>query len=126
MNDKDNRTTKRIIGDNAEEAVVRMMLNDGYSLLCRNFEIHNVGELDCVFMKDRDVFIVEVRTRRNLGNYPSSSETVDFRKRRKIEMTAQYLISRYNLYDNRNIVFLVAQVTHDASGMFKNIELIPF
>lgn len=125
MNDKDNRTTKRIIGDNAEEAVVRMMLNDGYSLLCRNFEIHNVGELDCVFMKDRDVFIVEVRTRRNLGNYPSSSETVDFRKRRKIEMTAQYLISRYNLYD-RNIVFLVAQVTHDASGMLKNIELIPF
>ncbi len=125
MKDKDNRTTKRIIGDNAEEAVVRMMLNDGYSLLCRNFEIHNVGELDCVFMKDRDVFIVEVRTRRNLGNYPSSSETVDFRKRRKIEMTAQYLISRYNLYD-RNIVFLVAQVTHDASGMFKNIELIPF
>lgn len=125
MNDKDNRTTKRIIGDNAEEAVVRMMLNDGYSLLCRNFEIHNVGELDCVFMKDRDVFIVEVRARRNLGNYPSSSETVDFRKRRKIEMTTQYLISRYNLYD-RNIVFLVAQVTHDASGMFKNIELIPF
>jgi putative endonuclease len=125
MNDKDNRTTKRIIGDNAEEAVVRMMLNDGYSLLCRNFEIHNVGELDCVFMKDRDVFIVEVRTRRNLGNYPSSSETVDFRKRRKIEMTAQYLISRYDLYD-RNIVFLVAQVTHDASGMLKNIELIPF
>lgn len=125
MNDKDNRTTKRIIGDNAEEAVVRMMLNDGYSLLCRNFEIHNVGELDCVFMKDRDVFIVEVRTRRNLGNYPTSSETVDFRKRRKIEMTVQYLISRYNLYD-RNIVFLVAQVTHDASGMFKNIELIPF
>ncbi len=125
MNDKDNRTTKRIIGDNAEEAVVKMMLNNGYSLLCRNFEIHNVGELDCVFMKDRDVFIVEVRTRRNLGNYPTSSETVDFRKRRKIEMTAQYLISRYNLYD-RNIVFLVAQVTHDASGMFKNIELIPF
>lgn len=125
MNDKDNRTTKRIIGDNAEEAVVRMMLNDGYSLLCRNFEIHNVGELDCVFLKDRDVFIVEVRTRRNLGNYPSSSETVDFRKRRKIEKTAQYLISRYDLYD-RNIVFLVAQVTHDASGMFKNIELIPF
>ena len=125
MKDKDNRTTKRIIGDNAEEAVVRMMLNDGYSLLCRNFEIHNVGELDCVFLKDRDVFIVEVRTRRNLGNYPSSSETVDFRKRRKIEMTAQYLISRYDLYD-RNIVFLVAQVTHDASGMFKNIELIPF
>ena len=125
MNDKDNRTAKRIIGDNAEEAVVRMMLNDGYTLLCRNFEIHNVGELDCVFLKDSEVYVVEVRTRRNLGRYPSSSETVDYRKRRKIERTTQYLIRRYNLYD-RNIVFLVAQVTHDASGMIKNIEMIPF
>ena len=125
MNDKDNRTTKRIIGDNAEEAVVRMMLNDGYTLLCRNFEIHNVGELDCVFLKDSEVYVVEVRTRRNLGRYPSSSETVDYRKRRKIERTTQYLIRKYNLYD-RNIVFIVSQVTHDASGMIKNIEMIPF
>ena len=125
MKHSDNRTTKRIIGDNAEEAVVRMMLNNGFTLLCRNFGIHNVGELDCVFLKDRDVYVVEVRTRRNLGRYPSSSETVDYRKRRKIERTTQYLIRRYNLYD-RNIVFLVAQVTHDASGMIKNIELIPF
>ena len=125
MNGKDNRTTKRIIGDNAEEAVVRMMQNKGFTLLCRNFEIHNVGELDCVFLKDADVYVVEVRTRRNLGRYPSSSETVDYRKRRKIERTTQYLIGRYKLYD-RNIVFLVAQVTHDASGMIKNIELIPF
>ena len=125
MNGKDNRTTKRIIGDNAEEAVVRMMQNKGFTLLCRNFEIHNVGELDCVFLNDADVYVVEVRTRRNLGRYPSSSETVDYRKRRKIERTTQYLIGRYKLYD-RNIVFLVAQVTHDASGMIKNIELIPF
>ena len=125
MNDKDNRTLKRIVGDNAEEAVVRLMTNNGFTVLCRNFEIHNVGELDCVFLKDTDVYVVEVRTRRNLGRYPSSSETVDYRKRRKIERTTRYLIGRYKLYD-RNIVFLVAQVTHDASGMIKNIELIPF
>lgn len=125
MNEKDKRTIKRIIGDNAERAVVRMMTKDGYFLLCTNFEIHNVGELDCVFLKDNDVFIVEVRTRKNLGLFPSSAETVDYRKRRKIERTAQYLIRKYNLYD-RNIVFLVAQVTHNASGMIKNIELIPF
>ena len=125
MNNKDNRTTKRMIGDRAEEAVVRMMTDDGFNLLCRNFEIHNVGELDCVFLKDRDVYVVEVRTRRNIGGYPTSAETVDYRKRRKLERTTQYLISRYSLYD-RNIIFLVAQVTHDASGMIKNIELIPF
>ncbi len=125
MENTDKRTVKRKLGDNGEDAVIKMMTDSGYSLLCRNFEIHNVGELDCVFTKDNDVFVVEVRTRRNLGSYPTSSETVDYRKRNKIEKTTRYLISKYRLYD-RNIVFLVASVTHSASGMIKNIELIPF
>ena len=125
MNRDDKRTTKRIIGDKAEDAVIKMMSNAGYTLLCRNFEVHNVGELDCVFTKDRDIYVVEVRTRRNIGIYPTSSETVDHKKRIKILRTANYLIAKHRLYE-RNIVFLVAQVTHDASGMIKNIELIPF
>lgn len=125
MSENDKRTKKRIIGDNGEDAVIKLMEENGYILLCRNFEIHNVGELDCVFRKDRDIYVVEVRSRRNLGNYPSSSETVDFRKRKKIERCTRYLVSEYKLYDF-NITFLVAQVTHDASGMIKKVEVIPF
>ena len=125
MENEDKRTTKRKTGDKGEDAVIELMTNQGYNLICRNFEIHNVGELDCVFEKERDVYVVEVRSRRNKGNYPSSVETVDFRKRKKIERTTGYLINRYRLYE-RNIIFLVAQVTHDTSGMIKNIELIPF
>ena len=125
MNNEDKRTTKRKTGDRGEEAVIRIMTDKGFKLLCRNYEVHNVGELDCVFTKDEDLYVVEVRSRHNKGCYPSSAETVDYRKRRKIERTTGYLISRYGLFD-RNIVFLVAQVTHDSSGMIKNIELIPF
>ena len=125
MDNSDKRTCKRILGDTGEDAVIKMMTDNGFSLLCRNFEVHNVGELDCVFRKADDVYVVEVRTRRNIGNYPASVETVDYRKRNKIERTTQYLISKYRLYD-LNIVFLVAQVTHDASGMIKKIEMIPF
>ncbi len=125
MNEEDKRTTKRKTGDNGEEAVIRLMTKQGFTLLCRNFEVHNVGELDCVFTKNEDVYVVEVRSRQNRGYYPSSAETVDYRKRLKIERTTEYLISHYRLFD-RNIVFLVAQVTHDSSGMIKNIELIPF
>ena len=125
MTNEDKRTSKRKTGDNAEDAVIQLMTKDGYTLICRNFEIHNVGEIDCVFEKAGEIYVVEVRSRRNKGNYPSSAETVDYKKRRKIERTTQYLISRYGLYD-RNIIFQVAQVTHDTSGMIKNIELIPF
>ena len=125
MNGKDNKTEKRIIGDSGEDAVIQMMTDKGFQLLCRNFEVHNIGELDCVFRKDDEVYVVEVRSRKNLGNYPSSAETVDRRKRRKILKTTDCLIRKYRLYD-MNFVFLVAQVTHDASGMIKKIELIPF
>ena len=125
MPKEDRRTSKRKTGDDAEKAVIRLMTENGFSLICRNYEIHNVGELDCVFEKAGDIYVVEVRSRHNKGYYPSSAETVDYRKRRKIERTTQYLIARQRLFD-RNIVFLVAQVTHDTSGMIKNIELIPF
>lgn len=125
MNEKDKKTVKRIIGDSGEDAVIKMLTDKGFQLICRNFEVHNVGELDCVFKKSNEVYVVEVRSRKNLGNYPSSAETVDHKKRRRIKMTTAFLIRKYNFYD-MNIVFMVAQVTHDASGMIKKIELIPF
>ena len=125
MNGNDNKTVKRIIGDSGEDAVIQMMEDKGFQLVCRNFEVHNVGELDCVFKKDNEIYVVEVRSRKNLGNYPSSAETVDHQKRQKILKTTDCLIRKYRFYD-MNFVFLIAQVTHDASGMIKNIELIPF
>lgn len=125
MIENDKKTVKRIIGDSGEDAVIKMMMDKGFQLVCRNFEVHNVGELDCVFKKDNEIYVVEVRSRKNLGNYPSSAETVDHKKRQKILKTTDCLIRKYRFYE-MNFVFLVAQVTHDASGMIKNIELIPF
>ena len=125
MIENDKKTVKRIIGDSGEDAVIKMMTDKGFQLVCRNFEVHNVGELDCVFKKDKEIYVVEVRSRKNLGNYPSSVETVDHKKRKKILKTTDCLIRKYRFYE-MNFVFLVAQVTHDASGMIKNIELIPF
>ena len=125
MKENQKKTIKRIRGDSGENAVIKALTDKGFQLVCRNFEVHYVGELDCVFRKDDDIFIVEVRSRKNLGNYPSSAETVDLKKRKKIERTADFLIRKYGFYE-MNVIFLVAQVTHDSSGMIKKIELIPF
>ena len=54
MDNSDKRTCKRILGDTGEDAVIKMMTDNGFSLICRNFEVHNVGELDCVFRKADD------------------------------------------------------------------------
>ena len=47
--DTDNRTERRKTGDRGEDAVIRILSSQGYRLVVRNFEVHGVGELDCVF-----------------------------------------------------------------------------
>ena len=121
----DKRTRKRRKGDNGEESVIEYMTEKGYRLVCRNFSVHNVGEIDCVFEKDNEIYVTEVRSRRNDGPYPSSCESVDYNKQRKILRCTKYLVARYGLYD-RNITFLIGQVTHSAAGMVQNVEIIPF
>ena len=121
----DNRTEKRKTGDRGEDAVVEALCEKGYVLVERNFTVHGVGELDCVFIRDDEIYVVEVRSRWNTGPYPTSGETVDYRKRQKILRTTNYLVARHGWYD-RNINFLIGQVTHNRSGMVQNVEFIPF
>lgn len=123
--DTDKRTEKRKTGDRAEEAVVKAMCEKGYTLVERNFAVHGVGELDCVFEKEQEIYVVEVRSRWNTGPYPTSGETVDRTKQRKILKTTGYLIAKRGWYD-RNINFLIGQVTHNRYGMVQNVEFTPF
>lgn len=115
----------KTLGFNGEQAVLEYMLARDYRLIVRNFEVHNVGELDLVFEKGEDIYIIEVRSRKNKGDYPDSAESVTAFKRRKIRNATNILISKFGLYD-RNIHFLVGQVTHNDAGLVQNVEIIPF
>ena len=123
--EKERKTEKRKPGDRGEEAVVKALSEQGYTLVERNFTVHAIGELDCVFEKNSEIYVVEVRSRWNTGPYPTSGETVDYRKRKKILRTTDYLVAKHGWYD-RNINFLIGQVTHNRSGMVQNVEFIPF
>jgi Holliday junction resolvase-like predicted endonuclease len=116
---------KKKIGEIAEKAVERAMIMKGYQFLTRNYSIHNIGELDIVFLSKHEVVIVEVRSRRESHYYPSPLDSVDRRKQNKIYRTTKYLIDRYNLYD-KNISFLVGYVTLTDDHLIQNVELIPF
>ena len=115
----------KTIGQKGEQAVLDYMLSKDYRLIVRNFEVHNVGELDLVFEKGEDIYITEVRSRKNKGDYPDSAQSVTASKRRKIRNATNILIARYGLYD-RNIHFLVGQVTHNDDGLVQNVEILPF
>ena len=125
MDTNSSKTYRQYIGNKGEDAAVRYLQQQGYRLLARNYAVHNVGELDIIAEKENDVHVFEVRTRMNRGAYPNSEESVIGSKRKKVMRTAEMFIARNNLYD-RNVVFEVIKVTHDAQGNILGVEIIPF
>ena len=119
------RVNTKQIGKMAEDRIVDVFLSRGKKLLVRNYEVHNVGELDAVFVDPDNVYVVEVRARKSYGSYPTPAESVDHTKRRKIVKTTRHLIREFDLYD-RNIYFLIGQVTLDSRDLVQNVEFTPF
>ena len=124
MKNKD-KTFKQYIGTKGEDAAAGLLKDKGYNILRRNYAVHNVGEIDIIAEKDEEIHIFEVRTRRNIGYYPDSAESVVLRKRNKVIKTAERFINENDLY-GRNVVFEVFMVTHDAQGNILRIDFVPF
>lgn len=118
------RKTK-IIGNDAEDAVIRFLASKGYRLLVRNFSVHNMGELDVVMTKDDDLFVVEVKSRLEGTLYADPAGSITRSKQKKMLNTTRVLISKYGLFD-KNVHFLAGCVTHRRDGMIQNVEIIPF
>jgi len=129
MNSKKKRqmdkTFRQYIGIRGEDAAARLLEERGYVILQRNYTVHDVGEIDIIAEKGDDIHIFEVRTRRNVGSYPDSAESVIYSKRMKVIRTAERYIEENQLY-GRNIVFEVIKVTHDRDGNILNIDFVPF
>ena len=118
-------TYRQFIGAKGEESAVKLLEDNGFTILKRNYSVHNVGEIDIIAGKGQDIHIVEVRTRLNAGYYPDSVESVAGAKRKRIMRTAEHFIMANDLYD-RNIVFEICMVTHDRRGNIERTELVPF
>lgn len=122
---KKDKTFKQYVGTKGEEAAAGLLKDKGYNILRRNYSVHNVGEIDIIAEKDSDIHIFEVRTRRNIGSFPDSAESVVRKKRNRVIRTAERYVNENNLFD-RNIVFEVIRVTHDAQGNILSIDFVPF
>jgi len=121
----DNKTYLRTIGDRGEDAVAQYLTDCGYRVIARNYNVPGVGELDIVLEKEGVLYITEVKSRKNLGPYPHSEESVGFKKRKRIYNTTRHFMSARG-YFGRDIVFLLGCVIHDDSGNILKVEVIPF
>ena len=82
-------------GQAAERTAENLLEKHGFSLVKRNFRA-KTGEIDLI-MSRRDLLIfVEVRLRTNPG-YGRGSETVDYRKQRKLIDTAHIFLQAHGM-----------------------------
>lgn len=112
----------RHYGSRGEQVASDFLIEKGYTVLCRNFRVGRMGELD-IIAKDRDILcFVEVKTRSNTL-YGRPGEAVTYTKQTTIRRIAQIYMQRFHLEDSP-VRFDVAELMMDREGQVKDINLI--
>ena len=79
------------IGRIGESIAEKYLINNGYKILERNFK-SKTGEIDIIAYKSNILVFVEVKTRTN-NKFGFAYEAVDYRKKKKIQNTANSYIN---------------------------------
>jgi putative endonuclease len=118
--EKTSKDPRKRIGAEGEEAAAAYLLNEGYSLIVRNWRCSR-GELDIIAEFEGRLIFVEVRSRSKLGSYGTAKESVDGRKQRKVRETAEFYLHRYRLHE-RSIRFDVISIEYRGEGQTPLLE----
>lgn len=85
-----------LLGKWGEELACRRLIEDGYTILVRNFRHHRFSEIDIIASKNAEISFIEVKTRAGLG-YGRPREAVTTNKQKKIYRCAQYFLQQKGL-----------------------------
>lgn len=105
----------KTLGQRGEELVCKKYLQEGFQLLEKNYIFpkgKQMGELDLVFSKGKDIVFVEVKTRSN-SRFGSPFDSVDTYKQRKLVKTAKLYLNLHKAYLTYNYRIDVAAVDID-------------
>ena len=110
-------------GRMAEDAVLSLFLARGYSLLARNYTVHNAGELDLILAREMCIYIVEVKCRSDNNSFGGAAAAITGQKKRKMLKAARVFLQgrEWQQYD---VLFLAGCVTH-REGVIARIEIRP-
>ena len=94
------------------------MENEGYRILERNFSC-KTGEIDIIAREKEYLVFCEVKYRKTKGA-GDPTEAVNYRKQRKICMTASYYMMCKNLKDDVPVRFDVVSILGDEVRIIRN------
>lgn len=114
---------KKSVGSIGEDLVSRWYRFKGYKILERNYRLRN-AEVDIIVENSKFLCFVEVKTRKT-DKFGFPSEAVDYRKRQKIILGAQYYLLKHPT--EKQVRFDVAEVIGEMKGdrfIKKSINII--
>lgn len=106
----------------AEDQALAYLQQQGLRLCERNYAC-KTGELDLI-MKDRDTLVfVEVRYRKS-HNFGSAEESVNYRKRERLNRTAAHYMQAFNLTDKLPCRFDIITIQPDVNRADNRVNWI--
>ncbi len=100
---------KKKIGDKGEKIACDFLIRQGFEILQTNFH-SRYGEIDIICKKEDLLVFAEVKTRKN-DKFARACEFVDYKKQKKMTITAEYYIMQNNI--DMNIRFDVLEIYTD-------------
>ena len=113
---------KRAFGDQGEKEASEYLIKKGCTILCRNFRIGRMGEIDIILRDGGTLCFVEVKTRTSTL-YGTPSEAVSFKKQATIRRIAQLYMQRFYIADEP-IRFDIVEVFMDRDGRLLDVSHI--
>jgi len=89
------------IGSEAEDQACQYLIQQGLTLVARNWQ-NRQGEIDLILLDHDDVVFVEVRTRKN-DHYGSAIESVSHQKRSRLLRASLHFLQQKNWLERKNV-----------------------
>ena len=87
--------SKKELGAFGESIALKYFIDEGYTILTRNFRFGRFGEIDIIVQKGDILRFVEVKTRTD-NQFGTPGESVTNRKKKRIVTVAKYYLSSHN------------------------------
>lgn len=88
--------SRKTIGDLGESFAAEVYEKSGYTVVTRNYH-SRYGEIDLIAENDDTLCFVEVKTR-NFSSVGTPAEAVDYRKQKKLTLTAMKYLTEAECY----------------------------
>jgi len=120
------KKTKQSLGAWGEDYIAKEYKKKGYKILDKNYfnrKGKQLGEIDFIALKDKDLAFVEVKTRTNTA-YGRPGESVDFFKQQKLVRASKKFIQDNPAYKDFQYHIDVAELICDLDRTVRDVNIL--